>query len=97
LPKNFNLKIESKKEKEKYEKYMKQIRFLFEFLKPYAKKYTKSQLESFLVSQEYNPEIITDVMNEFKKEGVDFVSTENLQTKVVNFINDIYSVFSKNK
>ncbi len=97
LPKNFNLKIESKTEKEKYEKYMKQIRFLFEFLKPYAKKYTKSQLESFLVSQEYNPEIITDVMNEFKKEGVDFVSTENLQTKVVNFINDVYSSFSKKK
>jgi len=95
--KQFNLLLESEEEQEKFEKYMKQIRFLFEFLKPYAKKYTKNQLESFLVSQEYKPEIISDVMNEFKKEGIEFINNQNIQTKVVNFINNIYYGISKKK
>lgn len=90
---NKKLKIESYTEDKKYNEYLEMI---YSTVKPYTKIYTKSQIESFLISNNVDFSVIQDLMNLFKKRKVIFSnSKQSVGTQFVFFVNNIYDTFKK--
>jgi hypothetical protein len=78
-------------------KYSSLIDFLFNLLKPYVSKYTKKEIYSFLLSEQYATYIIDDVITKFKDNKISFAAKSRpLSEKFVYFVNNMYNKISKN-
>jgi len=63
-----------------------QTEFLYVLIKPHANKYTKEEIESFLLSQGYGIDVISDVIALFKENNIVFKDKNNNSSTIINKI-----------
>jgi hypothetical protein len=85
--------VEPYTEDKKYNEYLEMV---YSTIKPYTKIYTKTQIESFLISNNVDLSVIRDLMDLFKKRKVLFSNTKkSMSSQFVFFVNNVYDTFKK--